>query len=438
MIRYYISLIACTLNILLSCFLVKMAPPDTKIVALAAKISSLVAELQESLSAQGVESPSFDENSPPNLPSDLHHIRDDVLDATAELHEVLLEPLMLIYKFAGVSNVVSIESIVRFKILGMIPYGSQVSFEDIAKKTNLDKGLVRRLLRHAITMRILKEPEPGMVAHTKISKFLARPEISAWAAFESHDTWPAIPRVGEAIEKWPSSQEANETGFALANQGKSVFEVLSSDPEAAMRFAGGMKSLDYVPGCGDAYVAKAYDWASLGNVQIVNVGGQRGSVAMDLASKFKNVKLLVQDSAMIIEGVAIPDQLKERVQFMKHELFEPQTVQADVYFFRMVLRAWGDKYAVNILKAQIPALRPGAKILIQDACMPEPGSASPLWRERVMRSVDMAVKFYFNSYERHLDEWKSLLAAADKRFVLHKVYETMDSQLSVLEVHWDV
>lgn len=79
-----------------------MAPPDTKIVALAAKISSLVAELQESLSARGVESPSFDENSPPNLPSDLHHIRDDVLDATAELHEVLLEPLMLIYKFAGV------------------------------------------------------------------------------------------------------------------------------------------------------------------------------------------------------------------------------------------------------------------------------------------------------------------------------------------------
>lgn len=49
----------------------------------------------------------------------------------------------------------------------------------------------------------------------------------------------------------------------------------------------------------------------------------------------------------------------------------------------------------------------------------------------------MALKFYFNSYERHLDEWKSLLAAADKRFVLHRVHETMESQLSVLEVHWD-
>ncbi|RYC60928.1 hypothetical protein CHU98_g5281 [Xylaria longipes] len=401
-----------------------MAPPDAtpKIVALAAKISSSVAELQEYLSAQGLESPSFDENSPPNLPSDVSHIRDDVLDATAELHELLLEPLILIYKFAGVSNVVSINSIVRFKILDLIPSSSQVSFKNIAEKTKLNKGLVRRLLRHAITMRILKEPEPEMVT------------------FKSHDTWPAIPRVGEAIEKWPSSQEAKETAFALANNGKSVFEVLGSDPKAAMRFAGGMKSLDHVPGCGDAFVAKAYDWASLGDVYIVNLGGQRGSVAIDLASKFENVKLLVQDSAIVIEGAdsAVPSQLKERVQFMKHELFENQTVQADVYFFRMILRSWGDKYAVNILKAQIPALKPGAKILIQDACMPGPNSASPLWRERVMRSVDMALKFYFNSYERHLDEWKSLLAAADKRFVLHRVYETMESQLSVLEVHWDV
>jgi hypothetical protein len=154
-----------------------------------------------------------------------------------------------------------------------------------------------------------------------------------------------------------------------------------------MRFVGGMKCLDHVPGCGDSFVAKAYDWGSLGDVSIVNVGGQRGSVAIDLASKFENVKLLVQDSAVVIEGAdaAVPEQLKERVRFMKHELFENQTVQADVYFFRMILRSWGDKYAVNILKAQIPALRPGAKILIQDACMPGPDSASPLWRERVMR-----------------------------------------------------
>lgn len=69
---------------------------------------------------------------------------------------------------------------------------------------------------------------------------------------------------------------------------------------------------------------------------------------------------------------------------MKHALFDPQTVQADAYLFRMVFRNWGNKYSLQILKAQIPALRPGAKILIQDACMPEPGTI-PLCRDRVQR-----------------------------------------------------
>lgn len=82
-----------------------MAPTKVtpRIVELAAKISTSVAELQACLSAQGMESPSFAEDSPPSLPSDMPQLRDDVLDATAELHEVLLEPLMLIYKFAGVN-----------------------------------------------------------------------------------------------------------------------------------------------------------------------------------------------------------------------------------------------------------------------------------------------------------------------------------------------
>lgn len=153
-----------------------------------------------------------------------------------------------------------------------------------------------------------------------------------------------------------------------------------------MRFASGMQAIDHVPGYAIRNVSKVYDWASLGDAFIVNVGGSRGQAAIELASNFANVKLLVQDSPVIIEGAEseVPDHLKGRVEFMKHELFEPQTVQADVYFFRMVFRNLGDKYAVRALKAHISALRPGVKILIQDVCMPEQDTI-PLWRERVQR-----------------------------------------------------
>uniref|UniRef100_A0A8H7K5R5 Uncharacterized protein n=1 Tax=Bionectria ochroleuca TaxID=29856 RepID=A0A8H7K5R5_BIOOC len=110
------------------------------IVELAAKITSSVAELQVGLAAQGLENPSWAENSPPYLPSNLHQLRDEVLDATAELHEVLLEPLMLIYKFAGVSNVVSIDSIVRFKILDMIPLAARPLLKKSPRKRISTRG----------------------------------------------------------------------------------------------------------------------------------------------------------------------------------------------------------------------------------------------------------------------------------------------------------
>lgn len=45
-----------------------------RIVELAAQISAFVAELQEHLSAQGVPSPTFDEDSPLFLPVDVSYI----------------------------------------------------------------------------------------------------------------------------------------------------------------------------------------------------------------------------------------------------------------------------------------------------------------------------------------------------------------------------
>lgn len=73
-----------------------------RIVELAAQISNSVNELQERLTAQGAPSPSWAEDSPECLPANVSNLQDAVLDATAELHELLMEPLMLIFKFASV------------------------------------------------------------------------------------------------------------------------------------------------------------------------------------------------------------------------------------------------------------------------------------------------------------------------------------------------
>lgn len=73
-----------------------------RIVELAAQISRSVAKLQEKLSAQGAATPSFAENGPELMPDDVSSLKDAVLDATAELHEILLDPILLLFKFASV------------------------------------------------------------------------------------------------------------------------------------------------------------------------------------------------------------------------------------------------------------------------------------------------------------------------------------------------
>ncbi|PHH70096.1 hypothetical protein CDD82_7341 [Ophiocordyceps australis] len=275
-----------------------------------------------------------------------------------------------------------------------------------------------------------------MVAHSKISKFLMLPHIKSWLSMEVNETWRGNTRVADAIQKWPNSDEANETGYALAH-GKSLFEVLTTNPERAMRMAQAIRTKEHIPGFATRDVSNAYDWASLGDAFIVNIGGQGVQVAIELAQNFGNLNLIIQDSAMMIAGAesSVPDTLKGRIEFQEHAFFEPQTVQADVYFFYQIFRNWGDKYAVKALKAQTPVLRPGAKILIYEECMSEQG-AVPMWIERIQRCVDMNLKNFFNGRERYLDEWKALLAAADERLVLHRVHKRHDSWASVLEVHW--
>ncbi|ETS86516.1 hypothetical protein PFICI_00344 [Pestalotiopsis fici W106-1] len=396
-----------------------------RIVALADKISSSVAELQELLSSQGVPPPSWAEDNPECLPADAAHLQDAVLDETAELHELLLEPFSLVCRFAAISNLVSLDALCRFHIVDMIPPGGQISFEEISKKSGLDEALVRRLVRHAMTLRILGEPEPGMVAHTKISKFMTIPYINAW--------------VVDATEKWPSSEEPTETGFTLVNNtDKSIYEVLSTNPMRATRFAASMKSFDHNPGYSISEVPKLYDWASLGDAIVADVGGSRGHVAIEVAKSFDNVRLVVQDMALVVKDAesGVPDDIKGRIEFKAHELFEPQVVQADAYFFRMIFHNWADKYSLKILKAQIPALRPGAKILIQDAVMPGPGEV-PLWRERHIRSMDLNMLGGFNARERSIQEWKALLAAADERFVIRRVIPHARSSMSIKEIVWD-
>lgn len=137
-----------------------------------------------------------------------------------------------------------------------------------------------------------------------------------------------------------------------------------------------------------SHVIDSFDWESLGNASIVDIGGSRGQIAIALAKHFQTLYVTVQDLEMTVSGAysEIPTEVSERVHFMAHDFFTIQPVVADVYFLRWILHNWPDKYCIKILQNLIPALKSGARILIQEMCMPEPGSVVS-WREKQLRFV---------------------------------------------------
>lgn len=91
-----------------------------------------------------------------------------------------------------------------------------------------------------------------------------------------------------------------------------------------------------------------------------------------MAEKFLDLNFVVQD--LHTEGNQVPEHLKRRITFMDHDMLTIQPVKnSDAYFWRMVLHNHPDAVVVKALQSLIPALKPGAKILIQDHGLADPG-----------------------------------------------------------------
>lgn len=122
-----------------------------------------------------------------------------------------------------------------------------------------------------------------------------------------------------------------------------------------------------------------YDFDSKDSVQLVDIGGSHGDVAIQLAEKHPKLSCIVQDLPTVVANMDghIPEHLRSRVKYQVHDFWSEQPVKgADIYFFREIFHDWSDPYAIKILRQLIPALRPGSRVMIVDACIPPKGVIS--------------------------------------------------------------
>ncbi|RAO64731.1 uncharacterized protein BHQ10_000743 [Talaromyces amestolkiae] len=347
--------------------------------------------LDEYTASQGLEPTSFTQHNLPTLSGDLEVVRKKLVDSTTELKALVQGPIGQLYDVLfAFTDLMSIRFIYRHNVPHYVPLEGDISIQDLAEKTKLDPIRLRRYLQHTMMYRVFVESRPGFVAHSSVSRLLkVNPAALDTVGFLVEELAPAGTKVVEAEAKWPNSAEPNETGFNVEfNTADSFYLEIAKTSERARRFGAAMRFMTSGTFYDISHLIRGYDWKSLdvpGSI-VVDVGGGQGGVSQALAGATSNTRFVVQDlEGTVLEGQRIlPQHLQERVSFQAHDFFTPQPVKhADVYFFRYILHNWADKYATEILRNLIPAMKAGSRVIIYEFLLPD--VSQPEWTKKQWR-----------------------------------------------------
>ncbi|KAG8408832.1 Alpha-1,3-mannosyltransferase cmt1 [Metarhizium acridum] len=423
----------------------------TRLVALAKRITAEAEKLEQYLNENDLPQPGFGSDAPgdfPDLPPEIQKSRQDIVYATRELGTLVRGPRESVrWGVWSYLDTLSLQIINSYGIAKLVPLNKPIPLSDLQARTTLDRINLARILRHAMTNYIFCEPEPGLIAHTAASRKLAEDgALQDWVGFNSEDIFPSAAKVLESLQEHPEATSLTTTGFNYAFDTvdkEPMFVTFGKDPARAKRMGGAMASLTGGEGYEVSHFVDNYDFSQENKRggTFVDIGGSHGFVSVDLAKKWKNMKFIVQDLPKTVSSAPKPicddESIAERVQFEAHDFFKEQPVKgADVYFFRWIIHNYSTPYAVKLLKNLVPALKPGARIVINDHCLREPGSENP-WDEKLMRGMDMIMLTLLNAQERAEQEFRDLFKAADERFVFKGVTRTPGCRMSVIEAVWE-
>ncbi|KAI9832129.1 MAG: hypothetical protein M1819_004480 [Sarea resinae] len=414
---------------------------------IATEILAHARALDDFIATNNLPQPSFAPDALATLPippsnDSLRESRQSLMQASQEIYQLAAGPAEHLHRLCWLhGDSLSVRALTHFRIPEAVPLDGELSFEQIARDCNVDLDRSRRVIRHAMTNNLFQEPRPGFVAHTAASALLVKDQgLRHWVHMNVAEIWPAMSREVEAIEKYPGSEEPDQTGFCISNNTESVlFKELAKYPERAKVFAMGLGAWTNGEGFELDHLINGYPWVQFGKGTVVDVGGSHGFVSVALAEAYPELSFVVQDLPHTAdEGNAfIPAHLKDRVTTMGHDFFTEQPVKgADVYFFRWIFHNWSTKYSIKILQSIIPAMKPGSRVIINDICLPEPNTIAR-HEEKNIRTMDLMMMALLNARERSVADFAELFAAADPRLKFSRAIHPEKSNLWIVEAIFD-
>ena len=341
--------------------------------------------------------------------------------------------------------------VLEFNIATSVPAESDISFAELSKIVGFDAGRLERILRLLFVRKIFVESRPGYVAHSEVSAHLAEnKELAAFLGHCTGEAFPAASRLTEAIRRHPTTEAPNEAGFNYAfDTADPLFTYLAKNPHRFDRFNLGMAGISQAGGRSAQQVVGGYDWAALGAVTVVDVrttsfaiesgwrankqrlqvGGGNGHISIALAAAYPSLSFIVQDLPEAIRAgeKSLPTSVASRIEFQEHDIFKENPAKgAEVFYLRHILHDWPDSHAVLILKALVPSLKSGARILVSDSVIPPPGILDGQ-DEKFVRYLDMQMMVLHNARERTEEDFKGLFKQADPRLQYQCIWRKGES-----------
>ncbi|KAK6215396.1 sterigmatocystin 8-O-methyltransferase [Colletotrichum tabaci] len=294
-----------------------------------------------------------------------------------------------------------------------------ITYSALSKAVGIRERALVKIMRTIICHGIFSEPEPNLVKHTDVSQLFRLSGIRTLCRFAIGTVLPSMERLLEADARWKGSQDPAHSAFNIAHNStgpmNKFFRAIMSPAD--------VKGLSSYP-----------LWQDIDNpgALFVDVGGNCGSAALAIAKATKNITFVIQDMPSVIEtaekqerqpgGVLVDQEAGHRLRLKPYDMFSGRQpiINADVYFYRNVFHNWSDFKCQEILWNMLPALKPGAHIVICDIVLPN--RCDLTFDQHYCRITDLAMYALHNAWERSETEWKSLFSSVDAGFHVKEMY----------------
>jgi hypothetical protein len=276
-----------------------------------------------------------------------------------------------------------------------------LSSAELAQRTGCDPDAMHRLLRASATFGVVRMDRHGVVRASRLTRLLRGSDpyaVGPWCRYLS-----SAPHQ-QAWSDLAASVRTGDNAFHRVN-GASMFSWFAAHPEQGEHFNRGLAGLTL----SDApFVIAALPLRNSGVV--CDVAGGRGALLAEILDARPGLRGVLVESAQVLtdaDGYLTERGLRDRVELVTGDMFEPLDVKADLFLLKWILHDWDDPTCKRLLTSIATGMPTGATLAIiegvQDRHVVDPRFSN----------VDLEMLVVTEGgRERSVEEMNALLATA--------------------------